>query len=222
VNKISRNERTFRAVSLLLTAALYAGVFVGTMRLAKQLAEAPQPAMGPKAINLQLVQVELSAAVEPPEKKTESRPIEEAEVALEEVIENPPEEELEPVQAEARVVQEVSAPSPQIETPDPLAGTSAEVDWQSLVTARVRDMIEHEKYYPLAATRAGFEGICKTVIRVNADGVITGVEVLERKGHPMLERAANKILSRLVGRNVEVEQSESLDVRLPIEFKLEK
>jgi TonB family protein len=193
--------------------------------------------MGPPAVNLSFARIELQAAAsspaEPVPPAPPSPPPEPADVALEEIQKEPepqpepeavrPEEmrmEPEPVPAQAQVRQEAAAPETLVESAEPLAGTAAAVDWRGIAVAKVRAMVEREKYYPAVARNAGYTGWCRVRIHLAPDGTVSGYEVGKRHGHPLLGRAVETTLGKIQGRNIGIGLPQSLDIPLTIEFEL--
>lgn len=75
--------------------------------------------------------------------------------------------------------------------------------------------------YPLMARRRGLEGEVLLSVQVRADGRVASVEVKQSSGHPILDRAALKTLSRW--RFVPARQGEqpvSASIEVPIRFQL--
>lgn len=160
-------------------------------------------AVFPAPVQLHFAQMELRAVVEtPPE--PEPSPPEEAEEALEEIVETP---EPEPVKAEAHVTQEASAPQTPPVDPDRLRL------W-------VQEQIEKEKYYPVAAQRAGYEGQFRLLVKIGRDGKISEAAVLGGKGHPILRRSLEKIMTALPGRSFGAPLPEPDELSFEFEFKL--
>ncbi len=185
-----------------------------------------RPALGPKAVSLSFVQIELKATATPPAPVPElvvvPAPVipEKADVALEKA----PEKSLvepQPSPSEAQVAQVAASQSTEVASVEPLAGNvKAAVDWRASAIAKVRAMVEHEKYYPEAARRAGYTGWCRVRIRLSADGTVSSYEIGERRGHPLLGKGVESALSKIQGRNIGQVLPEPLDITLPIEFEL--
>jgi outer membrane biosynthesis protein TonB len=197
-----------------------------------------QLSIGSRAANSNIMQIELqpaAAASAQPALLPPSKPVE---VPLEE-IQKPaePEPQTEPVvlrpaevieaqvSAEAQtaqVAQEASAPGAQVEAAEPLAGKgqAGEINWQSLAVAKLRAMVEHEKHYPPSAQKAGYTGRFLVRIRLEPDGIISGYEIKERRGHPLLVKAVETTLEKIKGRTIGMTLPERFDILLPIEFEL--
>lgn len=216
VNKFRTSERLSGLLAFALSCIFYTAAGVLVVFLAQRTDVEQQPAMGPQAVNLSFAQIELQAAETPP---PEPRPVmpEKVDVALEEIPEKP---EPEPVPAPAQVVQEAAAPETTIVTVEPLAGTAQEIDWRGVAVAKVRAMVEREKYYPEAARRAGYTGWCRVRVHLAPDGTIAGCEIEEQRGHPLLARAVETTMGKIQGRNIGLELPVQLDVPLTIEFEL--
>jgi len=122
----------------------------------------------------------------------------------------------------AQVVQLASAPGAQAEAAETLSGQgrTGEINWQSLAVAKLRGMIEREKYYPPSAQKAGYTGRFRVRIRLEPDGIISGYEIKERHGHPMLGKAVESALEKIKGRTLGMTLPERFDVLMPIEFEL--
>lgn len=221
VNRFRTSERLSGLLAFVLSCIFYTAAGVLVVFLAQRADVEQQPAMGPQAVNLSIAQIELQAAqaalpesaLPPPTRP----PPEPADVALEETPEKP---EPEPVPAPAQVVQEAAAPETTIVTVEPLAGTAQEIDWRGVAVAKVRAMVEREKYYPEAARRAGYTGWCRVRVHLAPDGTIAGYEVEEPRGHPLLARAVETTMGKIQGRNIGLELPVQLDVPLTIEFEL--
>jgi TonB family protein len=103
----------------------------------------------------------------------------------------------------------------------PLAGTTAlVVDWRAIAIAKLRSMIEYEKYYPPAARKAGYIGRVSVQIRLEPGGTIVSYEVKDRRGHPLLGKAIETTMEKIKGRNVGLTLPEPFEVLLPIDFVL--
>jgi protein TonB len=237
VNKRCTSERLSSLLAFVLSCIFYTAAGALVVFLAQRTDVEQQPAMGPPAVNLSFAQIELQAAVSSPAEPVPPAPPlpppEPADVALEEIQKEPepqpepeavrPEEmrmEPEPVPAQAQVLQEASAPATPVESAEPLAGTVAEVDWRGMAVAKVRAMVEREKYYPAAARNAGYTGWFRVRIHLAMDGTVSGYEVEERHGQPLLGRAVETTLGKIQGRKIGIELPQPLDVPLTIEFEL--
>jgi protein TonB len=216
VNKIRTSERLSGVLAFTVSCLFYAAAGMMVIFLAQRAAVEQRPAMGPKAVHLSFAQIELKAAETPPPEPVPVIP-EKADVAPEEILDKP---EPEPVPAPAQVVQEATAPATPVESAEPLAGTVAEVDWRGMAVAKVRAMVEREKYYPAAARNAGYTGWCRVRIHLAPDGTVSGYEVEERHGHPLLGRAVETTLGKIQGQKIGLEMAQPLDVPLTIEFEL--
>lgn len=159
--------------------------------------------------------MELVAVEEPPPPK-EPEPLppdvssealakeEEIDVALEEIIEEP---EPEPIEADAQVTQEASAHE---EAVDP----NALVEWVQL-------QIEREKYYPPSAKRAGYQGIFDLMVVVEEDGTISDASIIYGRGHPLLRRALEKMLGKIIGHKFAQPLGQTVEVDVEFEFELQ-
>ena len=122
----------------------------------------------------------------------------------------------------AQMAQSASAPGAQVKAAEPLSGQgrTGEVNWRMLAAAKLRAMIEREKYYPPAAQRAGYTGRVGVQVRLEPDGTVSGYEVKESRGHPMLVRAVETALGKIKGRTIGMTLPERFDILVPIEFNL--
>jgi|GEM_PF-2035712 len=198
------------------------------------------PSMGPKAVTMfDIQQAELHpAAVAPaqpsppppapepaemPPKETPKPP--EPEPRPEPVVSQPAKTRETPVSAAAQtaqMAQQAAAPEAQVEAAEPMAGQGriGEVGWRMLALAKLRAMVEQEKFYPLSAQKAGYTGRFRVRIRLETDGTISGCEIAERRGHPLLGKAVEVTLEKIRGRTLGMVLPERFDILLPIEFEL--
>jgi TonB family protein len=172
-----------------------------------------------QAVNLNFFQMEMVAAVDTPKPFREPEPLpppEEADVALEEVVDEPepepeperePELELDPVESESMITQDASAHQTQ-------------VDVDSL-QRWVLQQIESVKYYPPSAQRIGMEGVFELSVTVGRDGAIVSAEVLGGKGHSFLRRALERMMLRLPGRSFGQPVGQEIEIPLEFSFDLE-
>lgn len=217
MNKFRTSERFSGLLAFVLSGLSYAAAGLLFIFFMQQCLLERRPAMGPQAVNLSFAQVELKAAEVPPE----PAPVipEKADVALEEIPEQP-EPRPEPVPAPAQVVQEAAAPEAPVESAEPLTGAVQEIDWSGIAVAKVRAMVEREKYYPAAARNAGYTGWCRVRIFLAAGGTVTAFKIEERRGHPLLGRAVETTLGKIQGQKIGLEMPQPLEVPLTIEFEL--
>ena len=138
----------------------------------------------------------------PPPKEPEPLPPEEVDVVLEEIVEAP---EPEPIEADAFVNQEASSAEEEV-NPDAL------FEW-------VLEQIQTEKYYPLSAQRAGYEGVFDLLVIIDTNGAISEATITHGRGHPLLRRSLEKMLGTLIGRNFG--QPLGQTVEMPVEFEFE-
>ncbi len=207
--------------------------------VARKIAVQQWPSMGPKSDNLNVVQMELLPAaaspvqpVAPPMKPLSPEP---AVVPLEEpqkipeakpepAVTRPPEATVEktPVAEQtAQVAQAAAAPSAQVAATEPLTGQGrGDIDWRTLAIAKLRALVEREKYYPPSAQKAGYTGRFSVLIRIDPDGTISGCEIAERRGHPMLGRAVETAMQKIRGTNIGWSLPERYEFLLPVEFEL--
>jgi TonB family protein len=203
------------------------------------------PSMGPKEAGLNIMQIELqpaaaSSPAQPVSPPSAPLPPEPAEVPLKEpekVPESQPEPKPEPAVTRpaevapaqvssaaqtAQTAQQASAPAAQVAAAEPLAGQNwtGAVNWRDLAIAKLRVMVEREKYYPPSAQKAGYTGRFRVRIRLEPDGTVSGCEIAERHGHPLLGKAVETTLEKIKGRTLGMTLPERFDILLPIEFEL--
>jgi TonB family protein len=228
-----RGGRLAFALSCLLHIAAVTLIFF----VVRKIADKPWPAMGSGEVTLlDISQAELLPAAAASAQPVLAPPPQPVEVPTEE-IQKPPESQPEPVVSQpaaaaesqasaeaqtAQVSQDASAPGTQMEAAEPLAGKgrAGEISWQSLAAAKLRAMVEHEKHYPPAAQKAGYAGRFRVYIRLEPNGTVSGYEIKERRGHPMLGKAVEVALEKIKGRTIGMTLPERLDILLPIEFEL--
>ena len=213
--------------------------------VARKFAFEQWPSMGPKSDNLNVVQMELLTAAASSEKpaaaipsKPAPPPPRPADTALEKIQKEPelkPEPRPEPkvprpvavsessasAKAQtAQVAQPASAPAAQIDSTETIAGRgrAGDVNWRALAVAKLRALVEHEKYYPPAAEKAGYTGRFSVRIRLETDGTISSWEITERRGHPMLGKAVEATMQKIRGTNIGWSLPERFEVLLPVEF----
>lgn len=222
MNKFRKVERHSGLLAFLLSGLFYIAMVSFVFFMAQQAKVDLPPAMGPKAVNLSFAQMELHIAATAPAQPVPPPP-EMADVAPEE-IKKAPEPEIKPlaaVEQVAQVDQEASAPETPVIATVPLAGTTATaVDWRAIAIAKLRSMIEYEKYYPPAAQKAGYTGRVSVQIRLEPGGTIASYEIKERRGHPLLGKAVETTMDKIKGRNIGLTLLEPFEVLLPIEFEL--
>ena len=92
--------------------------------------------------------------------------------------------------------------------------------------AQVRGRLQHALVahfnYPLIARRRGWEGVVRVGLRVEPDGQLSGLRVIDSSGHALLDRAALDSLQQ-VGRLPDVMgwmQGRRLDMVLPVRYRL--
>jgi len=226
VNRSRPSERISHLLALMLCGLLYGAAGMAMVFRMKRAEVDPRPAAGLRAVNLSFAQMELRAAeAPPPEPVAEPEPDPEpdpepAERAVEKLPdETPPEPEPAPAEA-ARVDQEAAAPELPAIKEEPLEGQTADEDLSSLAAARVRAMIEREKYYPEAARRSGHTGRFLVRVFLAADGTVSASSIEQRRGHPLLARAVENALFRIQGQNTGVSLEEPLEIPLAILFEL--
>ena len=77
-------------------------------------------------------------------------------------------------------------------------------------------------YYPRLAIRRGWQGEVRLGLRIEANGHLTRVRILQGSGHDLLDRAAIKSLNRveLLPAAVALLNGGSMDLVLPIQYQL--
>lgn len=229
MNKLRPFERLSGLLAFVLCCLLYGLAGLLVVFLMQRPPVEHRPAAGLPAVNLNFAQIELKSVESPPLEPVQPDPVqvhdpvvmpEPAEVALETRPDEPVPEPEPVLMAELPVEQEASAPELPAITDAPLAGELYAEDARTLAIARVRAMVEKEKYYPEAARRSGYTGRFRVVIRLAADGSIGGYSIEERRGHPLLGRAVETALGRIQGQRTGIQLPEALDVPLSIEFEL--
>jgi protein TonB len=242
VNTLYPSKKRRGRLAFTLSCLLHIAVGVLIFLAARRCTANQWLSAGPKADNTGVIRIELqslAAAPAPPEApRPAPKPPAPAEVPLKETPKPPePAPAPEPVVTKpaeaseaqgaaktqtAQVTQQASAPGAQIEAAEPLAGSGriGEIDWRMLAVAKLRALIEREKYYPVAARKAGYTGRVSVRIRLEKDGTISGGEIAERQGHPLLGRAVETTLGKLQGGNIGLSIPEKFDVLVPIDFEL--
>ena len=217
MNKLRPSERWIRLLAFVFSILLYVAVVGVIWWGADRLSDEEATSIHVNAVNLSFAQMELVAVEEPPPPK-EPEPLppdlsrrnemeeEEADIALEEIIEEP-EPEPEPIQADAQVTQEASSADEEVTT-------DAVSDW-------VLTQIQTEKYYPPSAQRAGYEGVFDLLVIIEADGTISAATITYGKGHPLLRRSLEKMLGKLIGRNFGQPIGQAVEMPVEFEFELE-
>ena len=222
MNKFRKVERHSGLLAFLLSGLFYVAMGSLVFFMAQHAKVDSPPAMGPKTVNLSFAQMELHAAAPAPAQPVPPPP-EMADVAPEE-IKKAPEPEIKPapaVEQAAQVNQEASVPETPVIATVPLAGSLVPaVDWRAMAIAKLRSMIEYEKYYPAAAQKAGYTGRVSVYIHLEQDGTIAGYEIKERRGHPLLSKAVETTMGKIKGRKLGLILPESFNVLLPVEFEL--
>ena len=210
MNKFRTSERLSGVLAFALCGLFYVAVAALIFFLMKN--RPPEPrAFNPAPVNLSFAQIELQAATEPPpDVKPEPPPPEKVDMVIEEVVtllEPPPPEPPQRVETPAQITQEASAPA------TPPVDRNVLLNW-------VREQIEKEKYYPPAARNAGYEGRFRLLIKIGTDGKISEATVLDGKGHPMLRRSLEKIMTGLIGRDFGQTLPDPVELPFDFEFKL--
>lgn len=206
MNNFRSAKRLAQLAAFVISLVLYGGVIALVVFWADQLTN--EPPTIPVEISLnwsEAPRIEQVAVEEPPPPVEQELPEpEEADVALEEVVEEP---EPEPVPAEAQVTQEAAAPEPAHE--------------KEALIAWVYAQVEKEKYYPSAARRSGLEGEFRFRVVVNSGGEIVSADVLPGgHGSFLLRRALEKMITVLPGKEFPGELATELILEVPFKFEL--
>lgn len=236
MNKFRKSEQLSSLLAFVLSGLFYVTTVVLIFFMEQRAKVDPQPAMGPKAVNLSFAQIELQAAAASLSAPAPAAPIpqppEPANVALKEIQKDPePEaprseafrEAPVPVASQvAQVAQSASASGAQIEAAESLSGHGriGEISWRAKAIAKLSAMVEREKYYPPAAQKAGYTGRISVRICLEPDGTIDSYEITERRGHPLLVRGVETTLGKIQGRNIGMNLPERFEFIQPIEFEL--
>jgi TonB family protein len=232
VNKLRTFERRNSRLAFALSCLLHIAAGTLIFFVVRNFAVEQWPSMGPGAANSNIMQIELrpaaSASAQPvllPPSKPAEVPLEEIKKPPEPVVTKPAEASESRVSAEsqtAQMAQSASAPGAQVEADEPLAGKgrAGEINWRMLAVAKVRAMIEHEKHYPPSAQKAGYTGRFLALIRLEPGGTVSGYEIKERRGHPLLGKAVEATLEKIKGRTIGMTLPEQFEFTLPIEFEL--
>lgn len=106
--------------------------------------------------------------------------------------------------------------------PSVLEAKPAESTDLALILAALTALIERHQDYPKAARRAGYEGVVVVAVSVDKNGVITDWSLNQSSAHPMLDKAAEKAIGRLIGERIEGARLQGdLRVLVPIRYELQ-
>ena len=214
MNKAPPGERLIRINAFGLCALVYVAGLAVILHL---LANRPPRSVPVKAVNLSITQMALQAESAPmpklkPKPEPEPVPEEEADVALEEVIEKaepqpqphfePPPKSEAPV---AKVTQEASAPVDDV--------------LRQNVQNWAIEQVEQEKYYPAAASRFGLTGVFDLRITMDATGTIRSAEIIREDGHRILRQALEGMLSKIIGRRYPKPIGKPMDFEVEFDFE---
>jgi protein TonB len=88
--------------------------------------------------------------------------------------------------------------------------------------ARLLERLAEQLRYPPLARVRGWEGVVLMQLRLEANGDISRLQVLESSGYPLLDRAASQGLRRVarLPQAVTWLQGETLDLVLPVQYRL--
>jgi protein TonB len=94
---------------------------------------------------------------------------------------------------------------------------------QQRIAHTVRLAIANNFYYPAMARRRGQQGYVRLAMRIEADGYLSNMRVVQSSGYGLLDNAAIKTLQRVdrVPEAVTWLDGHYLDMILPIEYRLE-
>ncbi len=148
-----------------------------------------------------------------PETKPEPKPVTEQEAKTE------PVKTVSETASEAAPVQGSRLPDEERHGSTSSAST---VDPISLFTAHVVAVINKHRHYPMAARRRGIEGKTIITFRMDRDGHVSNVALIESAGHRMLDKAAQKTIHAIDGSLRLPDEIEEpwLDFSVPIAFTL--
>lgn len=92
----------------------------------------------------------------------------------------------------------------------------------SAIADSLASMVDREKFYPLPAIRAGFEGKVTFLVRIGEDGNITECRVLKTEACGILLDAAEKTMEKVVGSAAPFELAAAgTEIEVPVVFRLE-
>ena len=101
-------------------------------------------------------------------------------------------------------------------------GADAGEALRAQLRGRLQNALVAHFNYPLIARRRGWEGVVRVGLRVEPDGQLSGLRVIDSSGHALLDRAALDSLQQ-VGRLPDVMdwmQGRRLDMVLPVRYRL--
>ena len=134
-----------------------------------------------------------------------------------------------PAQADIQAEQPAQPPTPTVPvassrpTADPakVAAVPVQPTDMSLILSSLTQLIERHKDYPKAARRAGYEGIVVIKVVLDKDGVITGWAMEQGSTYPVLDKAAEKTFTRLVGQKIHNSNLQAgLSIVVPVRYEL--
>ncbi len=214
MNKTIPVERLVRLNAFCLCALVYV---TGLALILHVLGNGSQRAVSVKAVKLSIAQPALQAEPTPapklkPNPEPEPVPEEEADVALEEVVEK----------AEPWPVPRPDPP-PKVDVPVAKMTQEAASEQYAESAERVQDWLveqmNREKYYPPAAERFGLTGTFDLLVAVDEAGVIRSAEITGKEGHRILRQALERILARLIGRQYSKPIGEAMGFEVEFEFE---
>ena len=201
---------------------------LGFAQLSHILESRPERSASVKAVKISIAQLELQAESSPepktepqpdpnpdpnpePEVEPEPEPMpeEQADVALEKVVETSdpePEPELKPKSEAplAQITQEASAQAS--------PGLNTVGEW-------VHEQIEYEKYYPRAAGRFGLTGTFDVLVTVDPSGMIRSAGITIEGGNRILRQALERTLSRIIGQRYKKPIGEAMEFPVKVIYE---
>ena len=102
------------------------------------------------------------------------------------------------------------------------ASRERDIAVNDLLEKAIRDALQPHFKYPVLARRRGWEGIVRIGLRVEPDGMITRLHIVEPSSHPVLDRAAMASLhdTGQLPAAGEWLAGSHFDIVLPVEYRL--
>ena len=134
-----------------------------------------------------------------------------------------------PIEVPAKPVpeQKVEEPEPQpqaVKNPQPqesrfgeLEGTTEEAEPLQVALAQIRHHLQKNLIYPSAAQEQNIEGRVLMCFLLSESGLPSQIQIKERSGQPLLDRAAIQTVRRL---RLPMNLGRSVEVTIPIQFAL--
>lgn len=89
------------------------------------------------------------------------------------------------------------------------------IHWQQ----QLRKSIERNKHYPKNAIKERLEGVVTIKFKVNTDGIISNIEILQSSGYASLDEAAKNAVEQVV-RTEPHPSGENINISIPIRFAI--